>query len=224
MDAEKRTKLLTDLSNTRKALGKKPKQYRLQQLGQVDTLAALQSLQVTSEEPSEQWEELKHFPKAKKEKGTLAFIEERDEKRFYESGGKMFSVDSQLVLKNNEGKSLQLNDALIELFFKQKPDETKYSVDDVKTYRKFLTDSGLNLNLSTKKQKKLSQSSTATIIVPPSTEEQLERVNILLAAWREGHNDVFDELNAIMSTLYENGEISKEEYENILKENGEPDS
>ncbi len=241
MDVEKKLRLMNNLSSARKALQNSIKKYRLKQLGIEEQtnplLLALEKIQLPNgqdvemeqplapDEVPEEWKELKKIRNAKKEKGTLRFIEEKEGSRIYETGGKLFVVNNNMLLKNSEGKSVQLNSGLIELFFKSTPDETKYSHEDVKAYREFISDSGLILNLETQKQIKLSERPN-TVVIPPTAEEQLERAKLLPASWREGHNDVFDEVNGLLKSLYENGKITQDEYQNVLKEitDGKSDS
>ncbi len=164
---------------------------------------------------------MKKIPNGPRENGTLRLTEENAIARIYETGTRLFAVNNRLILTVWNGTPFELNEAFIELFFKSNPDETKFTSNDVMTYRKFLVDAGVKINYHSKKQIKLSEktSNPASItILPPTPEEQFERANILLASFREGHNDVFNELNALLKSLYENKNISKDEYEKVLKE------
>ena len=55
------------------------------------------------------------------------------------------------------------------------------------------------------------------ITIPEKTKDLLDRMQVLISAKKQGHNNTFDELSAILSKLLDKKVITKNEYKKLLK-------
>lgn len=166
------------------------------------------------------WNKILTLPNKKGENGTLRFSEDKNGNRFYHASNRTLALNNNLVLTSTDGKHIKLNESLCELFFKSYPDTEKINKEDIVIYRKFLKDNGVKLSTTTKKQKLLDEFSTksgSAIILPDDPKKLKDRLQVLLASKKEGHNNVFDEANEILKILLHKKIITTDEYKDTLK-------
>jgi len=176
------------------------------------------------EENKKLWEYIQMLPNIKNDNGTLRWSEEKNGNRFYQASNRTLVINNKLVLTSTDGERIKLNAGLVELFLKSKPHTGYIKKEDVNTYRKFLNDIEVKLSMSTKKQKLLDaflETSTGTglntIILPDDSDKLKDRLQVLLAAGEEGHNNIFDEANEILKLLLDKKIISVDNYKKYLK-------
>jgi len=172
-----------------------------------------------TEEEKELWDKIVNIRNSRKENGTLRLAEIKGNTRIYTIGDRLLALNNNLVLTNVKGAFLKLNNGLAELFFKAEPDYSKFTNDDVKSYRKYLSDIGITVNLKTNKQKYINTKEGDGIVILPSDPRKLqERLQVLIAAKKEGHNNVFNETNEILKLLLDKKIITTLDYKKIVKD------
>jgi len=171
------------------------------------------------------WTKIRNFSPTTKENGTLRLSEVRDKTRLYQLGDRSLALNNNLILESTDGVALKLNDGLIELFFKNQPDANIFTTEDVKDYKKFISDLGIRLNKATKKQRIISQGlnpsfgkgfSKHVVILPDDIVKLRQRLQVLLPSKIAGHNNVYNEGNEILKLLLEKKQITNEGYKDYL--------
>jgi hypothetical protein len=180
-----------------------------------------------SDSEKQLWTKITNMKNSKKEKGTLRLSEVKGDNRIYQIGDRLVAINNNLVIKTIDGEELKLNNGLVELFFKSNPDPSIFNLDDIKKYNDFIKGMGLTINNNTQKQKiistkRMSAPPTAkgdgiAVIIPHETNKLLERLQILKAAKKEGHNDVSNEINEILKVLMERKVLTPEKFKKYLK-------
>ena len=103
----------------------------------------------------------------------------------------------------------------------------KQDVIDLKNYLSITDDAGSNKQANRYQQliNKITGRNGSGIVVIPNDKKQLwERLKILLAGKREGHNNSLEEITGILDQLLKMKEITIDDYKNFMSKNGRPSS
>ena len=130
--------------------------------------------------------------------------------------------DLTFITSNNSKTKYKLSKGLIELLFAGKYlDNNNVNTDDFKIYKEIVGE------LNTKKIKSYGEqlnkegdglitNNNNVITIPSNVKELHKRLKILIAAYKEGHKDTYNEINGILKELLNQNEINEKQYKFIL--------
>ena len=166
----------------------------------------------------------KKLPKSMLFEHSTSIVGGRGQTRFYLGGKEIFVNPKESLLFAPDKTAFIVDRNFVDLL--RGADLEQYENDDLLKYRTILDKVGTAKNAKRYKDLKYlltetfstpMKSGKGITFLPDDPKELINRLEILLAATKEGHNSSFNEIHAILKRLLEKGIISEKDYKTLAR-------